>query len=181
MSLELRGTQMTINAFTFVGMFDHVLRAAAHVLEKGRAHAEAHGVSEREMLGWRLIDDMQPLSFQLDVICRFSRQWLARVAGLPVPDGAPSDIDLDVAGFQRAIVDARGYLQSLKPEQFEGRDAVDITQTIIPGLTLTKSGEEWLTIFATTNIYFHVSTAYDILRSRGVQIGKADLFPGWQA
>jgi hypothetical protein len=170
---------MTINAFVFVGMYDHVLRAAAHVLERGQAHAEANGVSEREMLGWRLIDDMQPLSFQLEVICRFSRQWLARVAGLPVQDTALRDVDLDVAGFQRAIADTRSYLAKLRPEQFDGRDGVDITQTIIPGLTLTKSGAEWLAIFATTNIFFHVSTAYDILRSRGVQIGKADLFPGW--
>jgi uncharacterized protein len=170
---------MTTNAFVFVGMYDHVLRAAAHILEKGRAHAEASGVSEREMLGWRLIDDMQPLSFQLEVICRFSRQWLARVAGLPVPDSDPGDVDLDVAGFQRLIADARGYLARLQPGEFEGRGAADITQTIIPGLTLTRPGEEWLAIFATTNIFFHLSTAYDILRSRGVQIGKADLFPGW--
>jgi hypothetical protein len=56
---------------------------------------------------------------------------------------------------------------------------VELTQTIIPGLTLTRSGGEWLAIFATTNIFFHLSTAYDILRSRGVQLGKADLFIGW--
>ncbi len=168
---------MTINAYAFVGIYDHVLRATAHVLEKGRAHAEAEGISEREMLGWRLIEDMQPLSFQLEVVCSFSRQWLARVAGLPVPDRLATD--LDIAGFQRAIVDARNYLANLKPEQFEGRDAIDITTTLVPGLSLTRTGEQWLTIFATTNIFFHLSTAYDILRARGVPIGKADLFPGW--
>ena len=170
---------MTTNAFVFVGMYDHALGAAAHVLEKGRAHAEASGVGEREMLGWRLIDDMQPLSFQLEVICRFSRQWLATVAGLPAPDALPGHADLDVAGFQRAIADTRSYLAELRPAQFEGRDVADVTQTIIPGLTLTRPGGEWLAVFATTNIFFHLSTAYDILRARGVPIGKADLFPGW--
>ena len=73
---------MTINAYTFVRMYDHVLGSAAHVLEKGRAHAEAHGIDERELLGWRLIEDMQLLSFQLEVICRFSRSWLARVGAV---------------------------------------------------------------------------------------------------
>jgi hypothetical protein len=170
---------MSTTAYTFVRMYDHVLGAAAHVLEKGRAFAEANGFGEREMLGWRLVEDMQPLSFQLEVICRFSRSWLARVAGLPDADVAQGDLDLDVAGFQRAIAEARAYLASLTPAQFEGRDGVEITQTIVPGLTLTKSGEEWLSIFATTNIFFHLSTAYDILRARGVPIGKADLFPGW--
>ncbi|MGH6972265.1 MAG: DUF1993 domain-containing protein, partial [Caulobacteraceae bacterium] len=157
-------------------LYDHALAAAANVLEKGWAHAQGQGVSEREMLGWRLIEDMQPLSFQFGVVCNFSRQWPARIAGLPVPDDVAEG--LDVAGFQGAIADARAYLGQLKPEQFAGLDDENLTYTIGAGLTPTLPRGRWLTVFATTNLYFHLSTAYDILRSRGVPIGKADLFAG---
>ena len=165
---------MAVNAFTFVEMYSRALDTAAHLLSKGVAHAAANHVSEADLLKWRLIDDMQPLSFQLMVICNFSREWPARVAGLPVP--AAVGADLDVAAFHAAITDAKAYLATLKPEQFEGRDDLPLTHTIGTGMTLTLPAGRWLTIFATTNLYFHLSTAYDILRARGVQIGKPDMF-----
>ena len=167
---------MTVTAFSFVAMYDHALAATANVLEKGALHAASKGVAERDMLDWRLIEDMQPLNFQLAVICNFSRQWPARVAGLPVPEDTPTDLGL--AAFKAAIADARAYLQTLEPRDFDGRDAVDLTYTIGTGMTLTRHGGQWLTIFATTNLYFHVATAYDILRSKGVEIGKVDMFAG---
>jgi hypothetical protein len=167
---------MAVNAFTFVGMYDHALAGTANVLAKGWAHASAQGVTEREMLDWRLIDDMQPLSFQLAVCCNFSRQWMARVTGLPVPNDVAEG--LDVAGYQAAIADARAWLSQLTPANFEGRDDVELTQTIGTGMTLTRTCGHWLTQFATNQLYFHVTTAYDILRSRGVPIGKIDFFAG---
>jgi hypothetical protein len=119
---------------------------------------------------------MAPLSFQLMVVCNFTRLWPARVAGLPLP--AEVTADRDVAGFQAAIADAKAYLAALKPEQFAGRDEVPLTVTIGNGMEPTLPSAQWLTVFATTNIYFHLSTAYGILRSKGVQIGKIDLFAG---
>ena len=110
------------------------------------------------------------------VVCNFTRLWPARVAGLPLP--AEVTADLDVAGFQAALADARAYLAALKPEQFAGRDDVPLTVTIGNGMSPTLPSAQWLTVFATTNIYFHLSTAYGILRSKGVQIGKIDLFAG---
>ncbi|HEY5071244.1 MAG TPA: DUF1993 domain-containing protein [Caulobacteraceae bacterium] len=165
---------MAVNAYSFVRMFSHALDTAAHLLAKGAEYASANGVGESELLGWRLIEDMQPLSFQLMVVCNFSRQWPARVAGLPVPKEVSADLDL--AGFRNAIAEAKAYLATLKPEQFEGRDELPLTHTLGTGITPTLPGGRWLTIFATTNLYFHLSTAYDILRARGVRIGKADLF-----
>ena len=167
---------MTVNLYSFVGMYAHALDAAANILGKGAAFAAANQVDERELLGWRLIDDMQPLSFQLGTVCNFSRQWPARVAGLPAPDDVSET--LDVAGFQAAIADAKAYLAALTPEQFAGRDELPLTYTLGTGMTPTLPGGRWLTVFATTNLYFHLATAYDILRSRGVQIGKVDLFAG---
>lgn len=165
---------MTVNLYTFVDLYDRALATAAHLLAKGVEHAAAQGVSERDMLAWRLIDDMQPLSFQLMVVVNFTRQWPARVAGVETPPDV--GMDLDVAGFQAAIADARTYLAALRPEQFAGRDDVPLTFTIGTGMTPTLPSGQWLSVFATTNLYFHLSTAYGILRHHGVPIGKVDLF-----
>jgi len=168
---------MTVNAYSFVGMYALALDTAAHILIKGAEHAAATGVSDSDMLDWRLIDDMQPLRFQIMVVCNFTRQWPARVAGLPPPESVGTELDL--AGFQAAIADAKAYLAALTPEQFEGRDEAALTIPIgDDGMEPTLAAGRWLTVFATTNIYFHLSTAYDILRARGVPIGKMDLFAG---
>jgi hypothetical protein len=167
---------VTVNLFTFINLFDRQLDNAANVLTKGAQYAKDGGHSEEDMLDWRLIGDMQPLSFQLTVVCNFVRQWPARVAGLPVP----ADIDprTDVAGFHAAIAEAKAYLATLTPEQFAGRDDVPLTHMLGNGLEPTLPSGQWLSVFATTNIYFHMSTAYGILRSKGVSIGKPDIFAG---
>jgi hypothetical protein len=167
---------MTVNAFTFVDLNMRVLAAADHILTKGAAHAAATGVSEAEMLDWRLIEDMQPLRFQFMVICNFARQWPARFAGLELPKDV--GVDLDVAGFHAALADAKAYLAALTPQQFEGRDEVELTVALGNGMAPTLPAERWLTVFGATNLYFHIATAYDILRAKGVQLGKADMFAG---
>jgi hypothetical protein len=165
-----------VTAYTFVGMYSHALDTAANILAKGAEYAKAKGVAESEMLAWRLIEDMAPLSFQLMVVCNFPRQWTARFVGLPVPESVTDD--LDVAGYQRAIADAKAWLAALTPAQFEGRDETPLTETLGTGFEATLPRGRWLTVFATTNIYFHLSTAYDILRARGVPLGKPDMFAG---
>jgi len=167
---------MIVNLYTFVGLYDRALVAASHLLDKGLDHAATQGVSERDMLNWRLIDDMHPIGFQLMVVVSFPCQWAARVAGLPVPDRISPD--LDVAGFKAAIADARTYLAAIKPEQFEGREDAPLTVQITEGLEPTMPAGQWLSGFATTNIYFHLTTLYGILRAHGVPLGKADLFAG---
>lgn len=167
---------MTVSLYSFVDLYSRQLTTAAHLLAKGAEHAKATGVSESDMLDWRLIDDMQPLRFQIMVVCNFSKAWPARVVGLPVPPEISPDLDL--AGFNAAIADAKAWLAALTPEQFAGREDVPLTVTIGNGMEPTLPSAQWLTVFATTNLYFHLSTAYGILRSKGVQIGKIDLFAG---
>ncbi|THD64983.1 DUF1993 domain-containing protein [Phenylobacterium sp.] len=167
---------MSVSLFTFVDLFMRQLVTLDHLLSKGAEHAKATGASETEMLDWRLIEDMQPLRFQAMVVCNFARAWPARVAGLPLP--ADVSADLDLAGFKAAILDAKAWLQALTPEQFAGRDDVPLTVEIGTGMQPTLPSGQWLTVFATTNLYFHLSTAYGILRHHGVQIGKVDLFAG---
>ena len=165
---------MTVSAFTFVEMFSKVAGTAEHLLTTGAAHAESLGQSGEAALDWRLIDDMHPLRFQVAVVCNFAQQWPARVADLPVP-ASVSD-QLDVAGLKAELAAARSFLAGLSAEQFEGRDEVPLTFAIGKGLEPTMPSGRWLTGFATTNLYFHLSTAYAILRAEGVPLGKVDLF-----
>lgn len=166
---------MTVSLHTFVDLYSKGLTTLDHILTKGAAFAAEKGVSETEMLNWRLIDDMNPLSFQAIVVINFSKQWPARVAGLPVPENIAED--LDVAGYKAEIAKAKAFLADLKPEQLAGREAAPVTFNL-GMMEPTLPGETWLTGFSTTNFYFHLSMAYAIMRNRGVPLGKVDLFAG---
>lgn len=161
---------MAIDLFTFVSLFDKQLATVAHLLDKGEA------AGGEDILTWRLTDDMHPLAFQLRVAINFSRSWPARVIDAPPP--AEVTEGLDLAGYRAAIAGARAYLGGLTAEQFAGRDDVPLTQALGNGAEPTLPSGQWLTGFAATNIHFHVSMVYAILRARGVEIGKRDLFAG---
>lgn len=165
---------MPVSLFTFVDLYDRALNTATHLLNKGAEHAAAIGATETEMLDWRLIDDMNPLRFQVMVVINYARQWPARVVGLPLPEAMTDSLDL--AGFQAAITEARARLAALTPAQFEGRDDMPLTVQIAPGMEPTLPAGRWLSVFATTNLYFHLSTAYGILRAHGAPLGKPDMF-----
>ena len=165
-----------VDLYTFTDLYRRSLNSATHILGKGWEHAQAKGVSEAEMLSWRLIDDMAPLSFQLMVVVNFTRAWPARVAGKPLPGEIGQE--LSVEQFQEEIAGAREWLAELTPADFAGRDDIPLTVTLGTGMTPTLPAGQWLTVFATTNIHFHLNIAYAILRARGVPLGKADVFAG---
>ena len=166
---------MTVSLFTFVDLYAKGLSTLDHLLAKGAEFAASKGVSEADLLNWRLIDDMNPLSFQAIVVINFAKQWPARAAGLPVPENIAED--LDVAGYRAEIAKAKAYLAGLKAEQFAGREEAPVTFNL-GMMEPTLPAAQWLTGFSTTNFYFHLSIAYAILRHKGVQIGKPDLFAG---
>jgi hypothetical protein len=167
---------MPVTLHTYVDLYDRTLTALAHLLDKGEAFAAAHDIATDDMLDWRLIDDMHPLRFQAGVVINFTRSWTARVVG----QEAPANIDpaSDLAGLRAGITDARAHLAALTPADFEGRDDVPLTVKITDTIEPTFPAGHWLTVFASTNIYFHLSMVYAILRMKGVPIGKIDLFAG---
>ena len=163
-----------VNLYSFVDLFARSVIATKHLLAKGASEVFSRGIPEQEMLGWRLAEDMHPLGFQLMVVANFTRTWTARVAGLEPPEGIAAD--LDVAGIDAGLNAALAYLRELRPEQFEGRDDLPLTFEIIPGMAPTFPAAQWLTVFAATNINFHVGMVYAILRANGVPLGKKDMF-----
>ncbi len=167
---------MPITAFTFVELFRKQIAVTAHLLGKAEAHVATSGAGAEAFLDWRLTDDMHPLRFQITVVCNFGTAWPARVADVPEPAAITSDLDLQ--GFRDALARADAFLATLTPEQFAGRDDLPYTRELMPGMAPTMSFGQWLTSFAATNVYFHVSMIYAILRARGVPLGKIDAFGG---
>jgi hypothetical protein len=165
---------MKVDLATVVLGWDKALGSTDHVLSKGVEFAKENGIAESDLLDLRLAPDMFPLARQVQIVCNLVNNWAARAAGVPIPD-EPSGETVDA--LKEDIATTRRFLASLKPEQFEGRDCEVVTVelgTIAPTMQIAQ----WVLGFATTNIFFHLSIAYAILRSRGVPLGKADLFGG---
>ncbi|WP_353203322.1 DUF1993 domain-containing protein [Sphingomonas sp.] len=166
---------MTTSLFSFVDLFRRQLDTTAHLLTKGADYAAANGIPEADMLAWRLAEDMHSLSFQAMVVINFSQSWIARAIDVTIPE--PITADLDVAGYQAAIVAAKAWLAALTPAQFAGREDVPVTAQLGPNMEPTLPAAQWITVFAATNIAFHANMVYAILRSKGVPLGKLDVFP----
>lgn len=167
---------MPVTLFSYVDLYDRLLGSLDHLLGKGADFATAQGLAPDAILDWRLVDDMHPLSFQAEVVVSFSRQWTARAAGLPVPERLADTATL--AELWAAIAAAKAELAALTPDQFAGRDDVPLTIRITDAMEPTLPTGQWLSVFASTNIYFYLSMVYAILRMKGVPIGKIDLFAG---
>ncbi|WP_374468234.1 DUF1993 family protein [Phenylobacterium sp.] len=166
---------MKVDLYTTVGVYSRGLDVLANVLTKAGDHAGAVGVSEAEMLDWRLAPDMFNLRQQANTVLSFARGWPARAAGVEVPPALADDLDLP--GLLGAIQEAKADLSALKPEQFQGRDEVPLTFNI-GVMEPTLPIAQWLTGFATPNFYFHLSMAYAIARHKGAALGKRDFFAG---
>lgn len=167
---------MTVSLSSFVDIYVRALDAAAHLLARGEAFASEQGMTEADLLGLRLAEDMHPLSFQVGTVVNFSRSWIARAADLSPPEGITA-ADLDLAGLKAAIAQSHAFLTKLDPAALAGRDEVALTVQITDTLVPTLPVERWIASFATTNIHFHLSMIYAILRHHGVPLGKIDLFP----
>ena len=167
---------MTTSLFSFISIYDRALATCAHLLDKGAEFAVAQGGVADDILGWRLAADMHPLPFQVGVVANFARGFVARAAGIEVPDAVTAS-DLDLAGLRATIADARAFLATITPAQIDPRGDMPFAFKLGDVMEPTLPAAQWLAGFALTNIQFHTSMVYAILRMKGVAIGKSDLFP----
>jgi len=152
-------------------VFVRALKVLATLLEKGEAHAKAQGLDPNDLVTARLTDDMLPLSGQIQRASDASKGAVARLTGVDAP--AMPDEETTFAQLQKRVADTLAYIQSVDPKAFEGSEDRTV-ELKLPGGTLTFTGEDYLLTFALPNFFFHVVTAYDVLRHKGVQIGKLD-------
>lgn len=141
------------------------------VLEKGAAHAEAKKVDPSVLIASRLYPDMLPLNRQVHIASDIARRGVARLAGVEAP--AMEDNETTFAELCDRLHNAIAYVESFTAEQIDGSEEKEISLPIGKE-TMTFAGQAYLLFFILPNVYFHVTTAYDILRHCGVEIGKRD-------
>ncbi|MFZ0269021.1 DUF1993 domain-containing protein [Caulobacter sp.] len=154
-----------------VPVFVRALKVLTTLLEKGEAHAKAQGLDPDTLVAARLAEDMLPLSGQVQRASDASKGAVARLTGVEAP--AMADDETTLAQLQKRVADTLAYIESVDPKAFEGSEDRTV-ELKFPSATLTFTGEDYLLTFALPNFFFHVVTAYDVLRHKGVQIGKLD-------
>jgi hypothetical protein len=163
---------MTISMYeTSVGSFVRVLNNLSAVLAKGAAHAEAKKIEPSVLLNCSLYPDMFPLTRQVQIGTDGAKGCAARLAGVEPP--SYPDNESSFAELEARIRKTIDYVQSFKPEQIDGSEARTITLKLRNG-EMNFAGQAYLLGFVLPNLYFHASTAYNILRHNGVELGKMD-------
>jgi hypothetical protein len=147
------------------------LKGLSSVLTKAEAHCEAKKIAPEALLAARLFPDMYPLTRQVQAACDGAAKSCARLAGVDVP--VYPDEEKSFAELQKRIETVSNYLKGFTEQQFEGSATKDISVPAGPR-TLNFKGAQFLAVFAFPNFYFHATTAYDILRHNGIEIGKRD-------
>lgn len=147
------------------------LQNLKHILQQGELYAEQKKVEPEVILNSRLSIDMYPLTRQVQLVSDMSKGAGARLAGLEIPQYADDETSFEMlyARIDKTI----DFLSQIQPAQLEGAESKEVVLTIRK-IDLTFTGLDYLQKWAMPNIYFHITTAYNILRHIGVPLGKTD-------
>ena len=163
---------MTISMYSAsIPVCIRMLNNLVGILEKGAGHCRENDIDESVMVGARLFPDMFPLARQVQIASDIAKRGGSRLAGLE-----PDAVEDNEKTFDELIERVRNviaFLDTLEPEQIEGSEDRPITFRL-RGSDVTMAGQVFLLNFVMPNVYFHITTAYDILRHNGVVLGKPD-------
>lgn len=151
--------------------FARMLRNLSAILGKAQAHCEARKLDVAALTGYRLYPDMFAFTRQVQIACDQAKGAVARLAGVEPPKH--EDTEQTFAELQARIAKTLDFVESVKPAQLEGSEAREIVLKLRSG-ELKFKGVDYLFNHAYPNFYFHVTTAYAILRHNGVELGKKD-------
>jgi len=163
---------MSISMYqAFIPPTIRTLTNLAGILDKIVAHADARKIDPTVFVAARLFPDMLPFVKQIQIASDTVKGAAARLAGQEAPKFEDDEVSFPElqARIQKTIV----YLQGFKPEQIDGSEDKAITLVMRSG-DLHFKGQDYLATFVLPNLYFHVTTAYAIARSNGVDLGKRD-------
>jgi len=155
--------------------FVRMLNSISGILDTAAAYAEAKKIDPSVLLSARLSPDMFPLSRQIQIMSDGSKAGVARLAGVEAP--SMPDTETTIPELKERIAKTVAFLQSLKPEQFDGAEDRTITMKFGPA-DASFPAVDYLTSFVIPNFYFHATTAYAILRHNGVEVGKPQYLAG---
>ncbi len=163
---------MTLSMYqASVPRFINALNNLSAILVKAQSHADAKKLDETALTGFRLYPDMLPMARQVMIATDTAKGLAARLAGVSIP--VYEDTEKTLGELEARLAKTVAYLQTFKPEQIDGTEDKEIV--IKRGDKETRyTGIQYLLGHAVPNFYFHVTTAYNILRHNGVEIGKRD-------
>ncbi len=155
-----------------VPVFQQMLAALGGVLAKAEIHATERKIEPAALLQARLFPDMFPLARQVQVACDFASSVSARLAGAEVPPYEGGDQGF--ADLQHRIAATLSFIGGLDAARFEGSGEREVV--LRPGTPKERriGGRAYLMAYGLPQFFFHVTTAYDLLRHNGVEIGKKD-------
>lgn len=142
------------------------------ILEKGADHAEAKNIDPAVLINSRLYPDMFPLSRQVQIASDIARRGAAKLAG--VEAASVEDTETTFPELIDRLKQSIAYLEKFSAEQIDGSEEKEVELPIGDGKSITLKGWPFLAFFVMPNVHFHVTTAYDILRHNGVEVGKRD-------
>ena len=155
-----------------VGCFLQTLGAVEGYLAKSAAHFKEKGIDANEIVETRLFPDMLPFRFQIVSVCHHSLNAIKAVkAGEMGPPGAVGE--LDYAGLQKMVEDTIAELKAMSADEVNALAGKDVAFAL-GAMKLPFTAENFILSFSLPNFHFHAATAYDILRSKGVPLGKRD-------
>jgi len=170
--VQSQGIPMTISMYqASAPRYVNMLNNLSAILDKEQAHVEAKKLDAAALTAFRLYPDMFPLSRQVQVACDSAKGAVARLAGVEIPKH--EDTEQTFAELKARIAKVIAFIGTIKPEQIDGSEDKEIVLKL-RGNDVSFKGMQFLLGFAYPNFYFHVTTAYDILRHNGVEIGKQD-------
>ena len=150
-----------------------------HFLDKAQAHAEARKFDPAALLQFRLAPDMLPFTRQIQLACDHAKNGVARMSGVEAPKF--EDNELTFADLKARIRKTLDYLATVPADRLDGTEDKDITFPVGRESTRTMKAEAYLKHWSLPNFFFHVTTAYVILRNNGVDLGKKDFLAGAKA
>jgi hypothetical protein len=154
-----------------VPRFVGTLKNLSAILDKAQAHAEAKKIDPAALTTYRLFPDMLPMTNQVQIACDAAKGAVARLAGVDIPKH--EDTEQTLSDLKARIAKTIAFVESFKPAQLDGTEDKDILLKV-GGKEINIKGMQYLLGRALPNFYFHVTTAYNILRHNGVEIGKRD-------
>jgi uncharacterized protein len=154
-----------------VPVYRRMLANLSHLLDRAEAHAAESGVDLATLAEARLAPDMRPLTAQVQMASDSAKGGAARLAGMEPPSF--TDDETTFSELKARIAKTIAFLDTVTPQQLEGAEDRTI-ELKFPQRTMTFNGRDFLLGFSIPNFLFHVTTAYAILRSQGVPLGKAD-------
>jgi len=161
-----------------VPVFQHMLRNLIHILDKGEANAQARKIDPAVLAAARLAPDMLPFTRQILIACDGAKNGVARISGVEAPKF--EDNEASFPELKARVQKTLDFLATVPAAKMDGAEDKDITFPVGRDSTRTMKAQAYLGTWVLPNFFFHVTTAYDILRHNGVDLGKTDYLTGGQ-